>query len=102
MRTAPKRPLTAFRISVRLPERFGSSALHLRHTTKCVLQRVLRFPVLSFLGYLRLLVLRWAVAALPGSVMGYEIAQETVYTILPNCQPPVIRNQNKLSIVSKW
>ena len=32
-------------ISVRLPERFGISALHLRHTTQCVLQRVLSPPV---------------------------------------------------------
>ena len=46
--------------------RDSAFALHLRHTTECVLQRVLRFSVLSSArGYLRLLIRRWAYGRFP-------------------------------------
>ena len=45
--------------------RDSAYALHLRHTTECVLQRVLCVPVLSWTGYLRLLILRWAMGHFP-------------------------------------
>lgn len=49
IRTAHKHTIPVYRIcvSVLLPERFGGEfrALHLRHTTQCVLQRVLSLSV---------------------------------------------------------
>ena len=74
-------------ISVLLPERFGHIALHLRHTTQCVLQRVLRQSVLPSKTIPETVNPSVGNCRFPEK-LHRDILLVLVYTNLLVCQPP--------------